>query len=119
MPDAASVHLLDAKHAGGYRVWLRFADGLEGEIDLTDELWGPVFEPLKDEAAFAKLRFDAELRTVVWPNGADFAPEFLRMRLLAATASTPARSQATSERVFRTSVGQPLSTRMQTCEVIK
>jgi len=28
---------------------LRFADGLEGEIDLTDELWGPAFEPMKDE----------------------------------------------------------------------
>ena len=70
--------LVDAKHTGGFRVWLKFADGIEGEIDLTDELWGPVFEPLKDEAAFAELRLDPELRTIVWPNGADFAPEFLR-----------------------------------------
>jgi hypothetical protein len=36
-----------------------------------------VFEPLKDVAEFAKLRADPELSTLVWPNGADFAPEFL------------------------------------------
>jgi len=82
--------LVDAKHTGGFRVWLKFADGIEGEIDLTDELWGPVFEPLKDEAAFAELRLDPELRTIVWPNGADFAPEFLREHLVAASASAPA-----------------------------
>jgi hypothetical protein len=69
--------VIDARHAGGYRVWLRFADGLTGEIDLEGELWGEVFEPLKDVAEFAKLRADAELDTVVWPNGADLAPEFL------------------------------------------
>ena len=53
-------------------VWLKFADGLTGEIDLADHLWGPVF---------AQLRADTELDTVVWPNGADFAPEFLYERL--------------------------------------
>ena len=37
----------DIRHAGGYRVWLRFADGLTGEIDLSDALWGPMFEPLR------------------------------------------------------------------------
>ena len=73
--------IVDARHAGDYRVWLAFADGLRGEIDLADELWGPMFEPLKDVAVFAQLRADTELDTVVWPNGADFAPEFLYERL--------------------------------------
>jgi len=76
MSDLARTRLLDAKHAGEYRVWLPFADGLEGEIDLKDELWGPLFEQLKDEAAFAALRFDPELRTIIWPNGADLARKF-------------------------------------------
>lgn len=47
--------VIDARHAGAYRVWLRFADGLSGEIDLKAELWGAVFEPLKNTDEFAKL----------------------------------------------------------------
>jgi hypothetical protein len=78
----------DARHAGGYRVWLRFADGLTGEIDLERELWGPAFEPLKDVAEFAKLRFEPDLGAVAWPNGADFAPEFLHDELKSALASS-------------------------------
>jgi hypothetical protein len=76
-----------ARHAGAYRVRLRFDDGMTGEIDLEDELWGPVFDPLKDVLEFSQLRADPELETVVWPNGADFAPEFLYDRLKAALAS--------------------------------
>ena len=69
--------VVDARPAGGYRVWLRFADGLCGEIDLAQELWGPVFEPLKDPLEFVKLRVDPDLETIVWPNGADLSPEWL------------------------------------------
>jgi hypothetical protein len=82
--------VVDARHAGAYRIWLRFDDGLTGEIDVQDELWGPVFEPLKDVATFSRLRADPELDTVVWPNGADFAPEFLHDRLKAALAARDA-----------------------------
>ena len=70
-----------ARHTAGHTVWLRFNDGVEGEVDLSDELHGEVFEPLKDTAYFEQLRVHPELRTVVWPNGADFAPEFLRSAL--------------------------------------
>lgn len=80
----------DARHAGGFRVWLRFADGLTGEVDLAEELWGPVFEPLKDEIEFAKFRADPDLDTIVWPNGADFSPEWLHQRLKAALAARQA-----------------------------
>lgn len=82
--------VIDARHAGKYRVWLRFDDGLSGEIDLENELWGPVFEPLKDVAEFAKVRFDPEADTIVWPNGADLAPEFLYDELKAALAASKA-----------------------------
>ena len=78
--------LVEAKHLGGYRVWLRFKDGLEGAIDLESELWGEVFEPLKDLALFSKLRADPDLHTLVWPNGADFAPEWLWEQVKAARA---------------------------------
>lgn len=82
--------LIDARHAGAHRVWLRFDDGLTGEIDLEDELWGPVFDSLKDVTKFSQLRADPELETVVWPNGADFAPEFLHDRLKATLAARDA-----------------------------
>ena len=73
--------VIDARHAGKYRVWLRFADGLSGETDLTAELWGALFEPLKVEAVFSQLRADPELDTIVWPNGADLSPQWLHDRL--------------------------------------
>ena len=74
---ALTPQLIEARPASGYRVWLRFADGTEGEADLTGELWGEMFEPLRDPTEFRRLRLDPDLRTVVWPNGADVAPEHL------------------------------------------
>jgi hypothetical protein len=79
----------EARHAGSYRVWLRFADGLSG-VDLERELWGPIFVPLKDLAEFAKVRCEPELGTIVWPNGADFAPEFLHDELKSALSAANA-----------------------------
>lgn len=73
--------LIEARHVRGHVLHLRYADGLEGDIDLSDELDGEVFEPLKDVAIFRQFSFDPELKTLVWPCGADFAPEFLRERL--------------------------------------
>ncbi len=70
--------LVTAKYLHGHILWLRFADGVEGEVDLGSELEGEIFEPLRDESYFKQVTLDPELRTVVWPNGADFAPEFLR-----------------------------------------
>ncbi|HHG83933.1 MAG TPA: DUF2442 domain-containing protein [Bacteroidetes bacterium] len=73
--------LQEARYQGDYRVWLKFSDGVEGEIDLEKELWGEMFEPLRDKARFSELALDKELGTIVWPNGADFAPEFLYQKL--------------------------------------
>lgn len=75
------VRILDARYVRDYVVWLRFSDGLAGEIDLSSELDGPVFEPLRDLATFRCVRLHPELHTIVWPNGADFAPEFLHERV--------------------------------------
>ena len=69
--------ILSAEYVREYRVLLRFEDGREAEVDLKSELWGEVFEPLKDLAMFRNFHLDTELNTLVWPTGADFAPEFL------------------------------------------
>jgi hypothetical protein len=67
----------EARHVEAYTIWLQFNDGTEGEVDLQEELWGTVFEPLKDVNYFSKFRVHPELHTIVWDNGADFSPEFL------------------------------------------
>lgn len=73
--------LREAKYRHDYCIWLKFADGVEGEVDLEAELWGEVFQPLKDKARFSEFSLNKELETIVWPNGADFAPEFLYQKL--------------------------------------
>jgi len=67
----------DARYVRNYVIWLRFRDGTEGEIDLEPELHGEVFEPLRDLEVFRRFRVHPEWHTLVWPNGADLAPEFL------------------------------------------
>lgn len=75
------LHIKEAKYIRDYVIWLRFNDGTEGEVDLAEELDGEVFGPLKDIDQFKKFRVDSEIDTVVWENGADFAPEFLHERM--------------------------------------
>jgi len=75
--------LKTAEYAGEYRIKVTFEDGTEGVLDLKDELWGEVFEPLKDVKKFQEFRVDPELRTIVWPTGADLAPEYLYERAAA------------------------------------
>jgi len=73
------LHVVEARYVRDRVVWLRFNDGAAGEVDLSAELDGPVFGPLQDIEQFK--RFSIVLHTLSWPNGADFAPEFLRERL--------------------------------------
>jgi hypothetical protein len=73
--------IVDAQYVAGFVIWLRFSDGVEGEIDLSHDLTGPIFVPLQNVDEFRRFVLHPELRTLVWPNGADFAPEFLRAKL--------------------------------------
>lgn len=69
--------ITQAKYVKNYTLYLHFSDGSEGEIDLESELTGEIFEPLKDIPFFKKFSVNHEIHTLVWPNGADFAPEYL------------------------------------------
>jgi hypothetical protein len=64
------------RHVRAHVVWLRFADGLAGEVDLAAGLVGPLFAPLRDPAEFARVEIGNGALT--WPSGADWAPETLR-----------------------------------------
>ena len=73
--------IVAVNHVREYTLHVRFADGVEGDIDLTSELEGEIFQPLKEVEYFRQVRVNPELHTIVWPNGADFAPEFLYERV--------------------------------------
>lgn len=75
------LEVTEVKYISGYTLWLTFSDGAEGTVDLEDSLWGPVFEPLKDVEYFKKVVLLPVLHTAAWPNGVDFAPEYLRGKL--------------------------------------
>jgi hypothetical protein len=60
---------------------LTFTDGLVGDVDVLDRMRGPVFETAKTEAGFAHVKVDTETGTVVWPGGADLAPDTLYERV--------------------------------------
>jgi hypothetical protein len=73
--------VIAAEYVGGYTLWLRFDDGTSGEIDLTEDLYGEVFEPLKDIGLFRQFLVNPDTGTIEWPNRADFAHEFLYEKL--------------------------------------
>ncbi len=76
------LHILEADYVRDYVIHLKFSDGTNGEVDLRSELEGPIFGPLRDIEQFK--RFSVAYHTLTWPNGADFAPEFLRERITVA-----------------------------------
>ena len=60
---------------GGTQLKVVFNDGRSAAVDLAPLLSGPVFRDVRHPDAFRDCRLDPELGTLVWPNGADLAPE--------------------------------------------
>lgn len=73
--------VVEVRYVRDYTVWVRFQDGTSGEVDIRPSFKGPVFEPLREIEFFKQVRVDPEIGTVVWPNGADIAPETLYERV--------------------------------------
>ena len=71
------LYVTGVSNISDYRLRLEFSDGIVKEVDLDKELHGQVFEPLKDPGFFQQVGVNQETNTIEWPNGADFAPEFL------------------------------------------
>ena len=71
------LRIREARASGPYALWLSFNDGISKRVNVFPLLEGPIFEPLLDPDYFSKVTLDAIRGTVVWPNGADFAPEAL------------------------------------------
>jgi hypothetical protein len=71
------VHVTDVIYLKDYQLRIEFNDKKIKDIDLINELYGEIFEPLKDIDFFKKVYLNPDTGTIEWPNGADFAPEFL------------------------------------------
>ena len=72
------LRIVESETCGPRTLRLAFNDGTRKTVDLGPLLYGPVFEPLRNPEFFALAALDPICGTVVWPNGADFAPEALR-----------------------------------------
>ena len=70
-------YVTEALYLEGRRLRLRFEDDTVKVVDLRSHLDGGVFEPLRDPAYFRLVKLNRDIDTVVWPNDADFSPDFL------------------------------------------
>ena len=71
-----------ARPPAGFRLHVRFEDGVEGEVDLKEPIrLEGLFAPLPDPAQFAEVRVHPELGTLCWPNGADLDPDVLYAKI--------------------------------------
>ncbi len=71
------IHITQVQVVGPHELALTFDNGASRRVNLANELYGQVFEPLRDPAYFALVTIDPRSGTITWPNGADFAPDFL------------------------------------------
>jgi hypothetical protein len=82
--------VVKAKACGAHSLDLTFKDGTHKPVNLLPLLDGPVFGPLRDPKYSATVELDSLAGTVVWPNGADIAPETL-YKLASETRAKPQR----------------------------
>jgi len=71
------LELVHAEYVEDHTIEVKFNNGAEGRVDLTEALWGPVFEPLKDPAVFKRFEVSDVIHTIRWENDADLAPEYM------------------------------------------
>jgi hypothetical protein len=90
------VEVTQARHLDNYRIEITFSTGESGVVDLAQSLWGPMFEPLRAPQRFCRFTVSPTLHTITWDNDADFAPEYLREKMIeqAAGADTAGRGPA-------------------------
>ncbi len=63
-----------------YRVWIRFSDGVEGEVDLSHLAGRGVFGAWADRSLFAAVRIGPG-GGICWGDSIDVCPDALYLRL--------------------------------------
>lgn len=92
------LHVVKVEYREDYKLRLTFNDGVVKDVDLAGELYGEVFEPLKDVILFKQVVVNKDTNTIEWPTGADFAPEFLYEIGQEVERVRPAAEQSVSQR---------------------
>lgn len=85
------IEVTQARYLGGHRIKIKFSTGESGVVDLSESLWGPTFEPLRtSQSRFARFTVSPTLHTITWGDDADFAPEYLRDKMIEQAAAADA-----------------------------
>ena len=66
------IRVTDLAIVAPYVLRVVFEDGNEQTVDFEPVLYGHYYRPLRDVEFFNQVRLDPEVRTLVWPNDADF-----------------------------------------------
>lgn len=74
------LRLQEVKVQDGYRLWLRYSDGTEGVVDLSDLAGRGVFRAWRESGCFEAVRID-DAGALQWPGGLDLCPHALYLRL--------------------------------------
>jgi hypothetical protein len=79
----------------GFRVWVRFENGVEGEADLSDLAGRGVFKRWTESPSeFFEVAVDPESGTLTWPGGLDVAPDHLYSEVIQAKGEVEVGSRA-------------------------
>ena len=81
-------NITEVEPRSGYHVWVRFEDGLEGEVDLSGLVGKGVFKAWLEPGAFERVFVDEEAGTIAWPGGIDVAPDRLYADLAGVESET-------------------------------
>jgi hypothetical protein len=73
------------KPLSGYRLWLRYADGTEGEVDLSHLAGKGVFRLWDAPGAFEQVHI-GEHGQLVWNDNVELCPDALYLQLTGQTA---------------------------------
>lgn len=76
------ARIVACKALPNYHVWIRFDDGLEGEVDLNHLVGKGVFEAWKSIEFFNEVRVDPRSETIAWGEDIDLDPYVLREKVL-------------------------------------
>jgi hypothetical protein len=73
----------------GYRLRVRYADGVEGIIDLSEQVRRGVFAPLRDDALFRNVQI-GDRGQIAWSDDLDICPDSAYLEI---TGKIPARAK--------------------------
>ena len=71
------VRIVEVKPLAKFKIWVRFQDGTQGWVDVSDLAGKGIFSKWKEPGFFETVFIDKESHTVAWPGGIDLAPESL------------------------------------------